>query len=442
MLTGNNENGVLGDGYDRDNVMVPLMTHDWDDGGATLGNGMFGWIGEDARVDPDVGPTDANVRAGQAAFGLTQLLSSTETEGGTSPFERWLDMGEGKESDALGQVNPELTRSMATALEPYVGKMVGMTDDLSGTVGFGDTPTLDREVFDSPIEATRVMTVLNTDLQAGTIINAAALAESMRMDSIFATDEAGDGMGRSRGGQYANRLTWLVNEGIGASLGELQGDYDKLAADQQARYNTAYTAAQIMVGGLATPSGLPVGAMVASASEFVKNDFIEVQPQEAGRAPQLEFRNPNGVTLDYNSTTFGTEEHRQFAMVETLVKQGAIDVNTLPDQFVHRFQADDGSTSAVILKSFTEYNQAIGDMPYGAEDSGETVRSVLTDAGIDKDRLKEYLGNANHGTDRDAYTKLTRPGNLSYKDSVDDVLASTDAAEAGNNTWINHSSEE
>jgi len=101
----------------RDETILPLLQYDWSDTGDAHVAEMFSWIGSDAVPDGD-DPADLAraTRAGETTFGLSQLLHEHHTD--------LLDLPN-SDNKSIGEVNPTLTRSMATAVSPYLAEMVG-----------------------------------------------------------------------------------------------------------------------------------------------------------------------------------------------------------------------------------------------------------------------------------------------------------------------------
>ncbi|WP_157084281.1 TPR repeat region-containing protein [Millisia brevis] len=318
LITGLGDEQLLGADYHRDTVIVPLLTHEWEDEGATLSN-MFSWINPDTESGAapfDRGnPEDPRaVRAGEAAFGLAQLLSSTQSETtGQNLYSTWLDMPNA-DGQSLGQVNPVATQALAGALTRYTGSMVGMSDALTYATGFGR--------LGGPIEAVRVFSVLNGDAEAGQVITSAAFTESMRLDGLFAANES-LGIDSSFLGCSASNLHWLATTGLDMEISERQSDQNIAAAEHSQRLNAAYTGAEIIVGG---PG--PGPAMLAAAAELARPDALSPDPSMAGPLPL-----PDGAQGPAGSTQFGTPPARMYEMVETLQRQGLINLSDLPEEF-------------------------------------------------------------------------------------------------------------
>ncbi|WP_028477727.1 WXG100 family type VII secretion target [Nocardia sp. CNY236] len=375
LITGNGSPELLGEGYHRDQIMVPLLRHDWDDDGEAL-EGMFNWIDDNAHVAPGQTPSIANIHAGEAAFGVSQLLSTTQSGFDGNPLHaNWLDMP-GHENQSLGQVNPELVKAMAEGLSPYTGKLVEMPDYISGTEGFGD--------LGGPIEAVRVMTVLNGDATASAIINGAALSESQRLDQQFAAQEI-LGEGNRRSIYYGNRLHWLVGEALNTEFDERHDDAQTTADDRKARFNTAYTAAQIAVGGFG-----PAQAGVAAIAELTRssvNDAIGFDPETVSPYAPMTF---DGGTYDH--AKFGTEEYRKYVMLQHLTNQGIIDFDSLPAEL-----KNEGGTR---FKPYFELGADNHGSRFDVSVALEGIEDRLVGAGVDERRLNDYLASYDSETIR------------------------------------------
>ncbi|WP_306356747.1 MULTISPECIES: hypothetical protein [unclassified Nocardia] len=408
LITGNGPPELLGTEYHRDDVMVPLMSHDWDDDSSL--RDMFSWIKEDAIVEQGQVPTEANTRAGEAAYGLAQLLSSTESADGTNLYARWMDMGafgpDGHENLSFSQLNPEAARAMADALSPYVGNMVGEPGWLTNTDGFGN--------LGGPVEAVRALTVLSGDDAASAIINGAALAESHRLDQLYATEEA-NGTGNTDYGNFANRLTWTVDHAIDAEIAERVGDKQQEASDRTAKLNAAYTAAQIMVGGFG-----PAQAGVAALAEPVKLDLFPIEAGEVKPHEPLKFEE-----ADYSRSTFGTTTHREYTILQALEQQGVIDFNDVPAEMKNGDR----------FKTWTEFKEApVGDLRGGDSNTTQRVQDLLRGAGVDLTQLNKYTEAGQNGEDTILEQAVDSKGSFEGMSS-DAVLADPRASADKDNKW-------
>lgn len=404
LITGLGDEQLLGTDYHRDTVMVPLLTHEWADEGESLSN-MFSWIGEDAAVDPGNPDDPRPQRAGEAAFGLAQLLSTTQSEvNGQNLYATWLDMPNAG-SQSLGEVNPLAAQVLAGALAPYTGAMVGMSDSLTGTTGFGQ--------LGGPIEAVRVFSVLNGDDVAGQVITSAALAESMRLDGLFATNEI-RGIDSSHLGYPASDLRWLATTGLDMEISERQDDENSAASERSQRLNAAYTGAEIIVGGLG-----PVPAGFAAAAELVRPDALTTDPEIVGPHSDT----PTGATA---GTQFGTTPARMYQMVETLHAQGAIDFADLPDAF------KDGDQLRPYSELLDYQNRSTSERDLH-HDAVQDLQGILADTGISHTHLQDYTAYADGRNDYQL-NRLIYPQNLSGPDAVAS-LTSEIYARTPDNRW-------
>ncbi|NNH72328.1 hypothetical protein HLB23_21115 [Nocardia uniformis] len=398
LLTGNGSEELFGkgtpgqeygDGYHRDELLVPLLTHGWSDDGESLSE-MFTWINEDARItDPSnlVQVEDAR-QAGEAAYGLAQLLSTTESGlNGQNLYESWLDLP-GHDGQSLGEVNPTATKALAAALAPYTLDMVDANDDLKNTVGFGD--------LGGPIEATRVFSILDTDPDAATIINSAALAEAERIDGIFADRYANGDQDHLLGTQSGD-LRWLVNAGIEAEIADRQLNAADADTAKQQKYAAAYTAGQILLGGFG-----PEYAAAAAVTEFFKNDITSVDGTFVNPFNELEITSDGTDYSKYNPGEIGDANNRMYAMMQGLVNGGHIDPSTVPAEF----RNPDGTlkTYVAVISADPDrtpvINEAFKALPQIIKDGGVTDKTDYTDAVTETATINNrdilYRGNTNN----------------------------------------------
>lgn len=422
LITGNDTNGYLtpdqhGTPYHRDSALVPLLLHEWDDDGQALVP-MFSWINDGAPVDPTNPDNSQASRAGEAAFGLAQLLSTTESgmqpSDGSEPtgpyaniYGALLDVPGHIDGTSFGQLNPIAAQGIAEALQPYAGKFVGLSDNLTGTTGF--------ENLGGPIEAVRVVSVLNGDPLASQHINSALLAESMRLDGVFATEAASGTAGSIDLGYAGSDLRWLVDKGLNVEIGERQGDTDASAAERQQRVGSYYTAAQIALGGLG-----PGPAIAAAGSELLRPGIVDIDPATA--YPHAPILYDEG---QFNATQFGTEPHRMYQMVQTLTHQGVLDFDSLPERL------KDGErflTYAELANTSGSYSSRDG-----ADTFVEDLRTALVGGGVDQFDLDRYLmrGGGLHDNRLD---DLLNPQNLPGTD-LSDYTERPEITSSPNNSW-------
>ncbi|SUA72749.1 Uncharacterised protein [Nocardia otitidiscaviarum] len=429
ILTGEGGPEILGDGYHPDTAMLSLLQRESSDPNSPLLGAMTDWIPQDAHVTvppehPDYqAQVDQATHAGRAARGLADIISTTDSADGTNNFDVLLS---GKNPDDLGTLNsagisPEAAKEVAEALQPFVGKLVGMPDDLSGTLGFGND-------F-GPREVVRTLSVLSTDPGASQIINGAALAESQRMDKVFVTPGM-PGAGDPDIGRYANRMEWAVNEALKNEYSERSDEARDAAAEKTAQWNAAYTAAQIAASGFG-----PGGVAAATAAEPFKLGVFPFDPEQVDPHDPLKYNlRPDQVgphdplTVngnDFSATEFGDPAHRQYNALLELTNQGRIDINDVPPEYK--------DASGQRFKNYTDYTADIKGQPQGDRTpSADRVNALLTGAGIDTTKFDAYGQRADDGEDS-ALENQIKP--LDGKKTVNDVLAGLAEPIDPKNTW-------
>ncbi|MBF6181759.1 TPR repeat region-containing protein [Nocardia otitidiscaviarum] len=423
LITGNGDPELFGagtpgqdnDGYHRDSVLTPLLKHEWDDDGKALSE-MFTWINEDARITDPGNPVqvaDAK-QAGEAAYGLAQLLSTTESGlNKENLYQSWLDVP-GHDKQSLGELNPVATKALATALAPYTLDMIDADDNLTNTTGFGEL---------NPVEAVRVMSVLNTDSDAATIINSVALAEADRIEGIYA-DQAARGNPNHLLGTMAGDMRWLVDSGIDAEIADRTQNAQDADTSKQQKYAAAYTAAQIFAAGFG-----PQAAAGVAVTEFFKNDITAVDGTFINPFPDVKLTADGIDYTNYNPAEIGDNNNRMYAMVQGLVNGGHIEPASLPDAFLNT----DGT-----MKSWVALNAERNSTDYAQiaaiNDALKTLPKALADGGVEIEEQFSYTSAATEAPgvlDRE----VLHPDNGDNQRALESVLKN-DSANVGNaNRW-------
>ncbi|WP_306359980.1 hypothetical protein [Nocardia sp. CC227C] len=429
IFTGEGGPEILGDGYHPDTAMLSLLQRESSDPNSPLLGAMTDWIPQDAHVTVPPGhpdyqaQSDQAAQAGRAARGLADIISTTDSADGTNNFKVLLS---GQNPDDLGTLDnagmsPDASKQVAEALQPFVGKLVGMPDDLSGTLGFGND-------F-GPRETVRVLSVLSTDPDASQIINGAALAESQRMDKVFVTPGM-PGAGDPDIGRYANRMEWAVTEALTTEYSERTGEARDAASEKTANWNAAYTGAQILTGGLG-----PGGAAVAAASEPFKLGVFPFDPEQVDPNDPLKYNfRPDQVGPhspltteggNFGATTFGDPDHRKYNALLELTNQGRIDINDVPPEYK--------DASGQRFKTYTDYSADTQDK--SQEDrtlSTDRVNALLTQVGIDTTKFDAYGQRADDGENVALGDQIS---SLDRARSANDVLAGLAAPKDSSNSW-------
>lgn len=411
ILTGQGGPEILGSGYHPDTALMPLLRRD---DGTAMGS-LTDWIARDAHTTDSSVP-DAT-RAGQAARGLAEIISTTNSADGTNNYTTLLS-GDGKIGNGTAD-------QIAEALAPYVGDMAGMPDNLTQTLGFGELGSSNN--LGGPVEPLRVFSILDSDDSASQIINGTALAESQRMDRLFATT------GNAELGTHAYRLQWLVDHGLSTEMDQrIQDGVDEKTAnaDRNSKFNTAWTASQIVAGGMG-----PVGIGVAAGSEFLK-PFVLSTDDVAAPTPrdltldtsQFKFDNLDSGTNEYKPSEWGSPGFRKFTVLSTLVENGSINLADVPDVYKNA----DGTG----LAKYSDVDRQFAQINDSAlqKQAMLTANTLIADAGISN--IDEYSKKATGDTQRNLLSEAIRPpGNNPSREDILKWLASGEASRSSDNRW-------
>ncbi|MGV0656737.1 hypothetical protein ABQE48_23115 [Mycolicibacterium thermoresistibile] len=159
---------------ERGETMIEnMMTRQWADDGAAASSMLTG-------LAPVANPTDLTdpTQVAQATRAGEIMHAVDKWAGANAP--RLLDIP-GTEGQSLGQVNPDLARGLAESNKPFIDDMLG--NKLDNTLGF---QPLDNGIDDAAMPNTRdLFAVLNTDSQAGEILNSQAYLNAMQYQHHF-----------------------------------------------------------------------------------------------------------------------------------------------------------------------------------------------------------------------------------------------------------------
>ena len=413
ILTGEGGPEILGSGYQADTALMPLLQRE--DGTAMAS--LTDWIPRDAHSIALEGTSEYenSVRAGSAARGLADIMASTESSDGTNNYTTLLS-GDGKIGDGTAD-------QVAEALAPFVGDMTGMPGDLTQTNGFGEFGG-SRDYIGGPVEPLRVFSILDSDEQASQIINGTALAESQRMDRLFAVT------GDASLGDQAYRLQWLVDHGLSTEMDQrVQDGVDKQEAAEarNSKFAAAWTAGQIVAGGFG-----PGGMAVAAGSEFLKPYVLSVDDLDSPLARELtldssQFGFDSGGSA-YVASDWGSADFRRHNVLEALVASGTVDINDVPGVY----KSDDGAKllpySHAAEKYIAEADPSVRRAAYGS------VTQLIEGAGFAN--LEEYARNATGDGQRELLAAAIRPeGNNPSSAEILEWLASGGSSRDLNNKW-------
>ncbi|WP_226436216.1 TPR repeat region-containing protein [Rhodococcus yananensis] len=257
ILTGD----LDGDGHpetQRDDLLAPLFTHTWDDGGESVGK-LANWMTDEMSTARNEGDTARIDRAETSALALAQYLSHEEN------YDRSMDV-HGENTSNVGEVNPHLVRGFANGLYGYVPELI--QEDNSGAWARGDLEETDRFHH-----AQRVFTLMATDPESSATFGNAATT----FTRAFAAEYADPSTISHTPAQMAGRLQALVDKGIYNVADEMFDD-NKAREDfaQQRRadtYSTNYTVIRNLVA-LDPRLSATVGLLMDVNSNSLQSAFV------------------------------------------------------------------------------------------------------------------------------------------------------------------------
>jgi hypothetical protein len=200
---------VAGSGHDQ---FLSDVTHNaWDDGGKAVGT-LFSWTENPTGSEAEI--------AGRTAHSYATYLGQHAGD--------LLKLPNGFGTTTLGGASPELVRSFAHGLAPYIPNIAGEHNDLSQF--FATPDSAENQENDSWPMAKGIFSVLSTDKTASDYFNGAADRDIIQAESRFAQAAGSrlpDLINHDEALKYAARLKGLVDVGT----------YNASNSDAVAAYN-------------------------------------------------------------------------------------------------------------------------------------------------------------------------------------------------------------
>ncbi len=248
---------------DKD-FMQDILTHEWRDDGRSAGN-LTDWI-QDASYSAD---PEVSQQAGEAASALADYLGD--------PANKDIPMNNSTGSQpkmSFGQMNPELTTSLANAVSPYVDEMTGRPLEAEGTKGW---KAKDPSDLSCP-HAVNVMGVLGTGEEAADILDKRSGAVQAAYINEYANSviNSQGQLPDSTAMEAAGRLKGITAEGAFMSTSDVESDATKArqaAWDRMARH---YDVAGVIAG--AVPHA---GPALELQSTLMKDAILGPRPESA-----------------------------------------------------------------------------------------------------------------------------------------------------------------
>ncbi|WP_205873286.1 putative alpha/beta hydrolase [Mycobacterium camsae] len=244
-----------------------MSRHFWSDGGKSAAS-LFNWV-EGAACGPEA-----------------KLAAETAKGYGLYLGEHGADLLSLRGGHSMGEVNPQLVRSMAHGLTPYISNIAGIP---GGSAVFGDFHDSPNELESGKMPfAKRVFSVLSTDKEASDYFNGAADREALIAEAAYARELATHATNLSSYNENlhnAMTLRGLVNLGIDSAT---RADTVNHTLSQDAAQQTAYdhrksayeAAARAITGvvGLVPDGGSIIGTGLGVLAIVAEKDFLGPAP--------------------------------------------------------------------------------------------------------------------------------------------------------------------
>ncbi|GLP74169.1 hypothetical protein TUM20983_12790 [Mycobacterium antarcticum] len=238
-----------------------VLTHPWQDDGRAAST-LTDWIDNDAySANPDV-----SSRAGETAHALAAYIGDHHPD--------LLNIDTGSEKNvSLGQLNPELAKSLALAMTPYVDDMAGQNLDSSSSFG-----SLDGDNMKAP-RAVGVFSVLESNDEAGRILTERSVGVQSSFVSQFANSVADNPLHPeiTTGMEYAGRLKGITELGTFNALHDLQVDANQARIDAHQKLSDAYD--RVASTGTGLIDNPLVGTIVGMQSDLMKEAIVGPSPE-------------------------------------------------------------------------------------------------------------------------------------------------------------------
>jgi hypothetical protein len=264
-----------------------VLLHNWSDNGQAAST-LFEFGASDATVEDTNNPADV------ATATRTGSIMSAVAENMSTDWDTLRNIP-GTDGQSVGQVNPDLLRTVSHSMSPYIGDLAG--------AGRPETPGFDIGTWADPADnnhfggSSNVFAVLNTDPEAGTHFTQSSMQEILAAEGRYAHDPSAPLSGGDL--STAGRIHGLMDRGL---LLSTEDSYSDKAEQAQAIYDRKAAAygALTSLGGLGIdrlPGGEYINTMIDAGGDPLKDAIIGKAP---GPAPSVALEAPDFYRDYYN----------------------------------------------------------------------------------------------------------------------------------------------
>jgi hypothetical protein len=329
-----------------------VLTHEWQDDGKSART-LTDWIPQTAHSDDPL----VNARAGETASALADYLGDPANK------QTLMDITTASHPNmSMGQLNPELTQSLAQAMSPYVDEMAGR--DLDGTSGWH---AIDGKSDLSYPHAANVFAALGTDSGAATILDTRSATVQQDFinqyaNSVISHDGPVDGAAM----EAAGRLKGITDQG--AFLSELSTHSDEAEARKAAyeRLSANYDLAKDMAGFVPT-----AGPALTLHADLMKEAILGPPPPGSADTGQTPIESSEAMKSALASTFMaqGFGDPASLAAMQhylgadnQLQIPGSSEYDRLGDAYQNSLDQYLGGMGASVTESLDTYDEAYRDV--------------------------------------------------------------------------------
>ena len=269
------------------NLVRDVLTHNWSDNGQSAASMFQFGVAEATVEDPDNrADVVSATRSGQIMSAVAENMSTDwDTLRGIP----------GTNGQSVGEINPDLLRTVSHSMSPYIGDLAG--------AGRPENPGFDIGTWADPADnnhfggSSNVFAVMNTDPEAGTHFTQSSMQEILAAEGRYAHDPSAPLAGGDL--SAAGRIHGLMDRGL---LLSTEDSYSDKAEQAQAIYDRKAAAygALTSVGSVGLdrlPGGEFINTMIDAGGDPLKDAIIGKAP---GPAPSVPLEAPDFYRDYYN----------------------------------------------------------------------------------------------------------------------------------------------
>ncbi|WP_020106426.1 hypothetical protein [Nocardia sp. 348MFTsu5.1] len=341
-----------------DDFVKDVLAHNWTDDGKAAST-LFQFADGDATISD---PNNANDVATATRTG--NIMESVARAASTDDAWEYLRNIPGTDEQSVGQLNPELLRTVSSSMSPYVGILAGGGSD--DVAGFGIGDWADPADNLNYAGSSNIFALMNTDDAAGTTFTQAAIAEELALEGRFVANPSAPFAESNL--LTTGALLGLTDKGMTMALQDQYDDEAAHAQDVYARKEAAYTALTTLgsFGIDQLKGGEYINLMIDASGDSLQESMIGEEPGEAKNAA---VDAPNFYLPAYNILS-----------MSELPPEFEVDYKVVFDQQGNLMDWDAAKDAGVSQSDIAAAYSGMLKQLAGSEDDAQLVRNGYDDA--------------------------------------------------------------